>query len=384
MGNNQNAKKVNALLNKINTDIKCPICGKVLSSKLTYIEFNCHLSGCHPPQNDNNTDENDDNDTPSNIYSPGENSDKVEKLSTDQNSDPQIKTRNERQRRNSISYTENYTTLNDDFQLVIDYADTGNYGEMYKKKSKTTEFIERYSNLKRFILYKKKQMDFSEIIVAKNYNEFYFKLKAVNIYFNNVFILRKEKNKVSKDYFLSLNNILNHFIETNLKLNLFNIIDGNSIGFSLSNKKIDYEIVGLIISILFINNDIQLKYKLPIFLCKILVNQRLNLNDIRYINIKFYQKLYDLENNIDKLSINYVYEGNELIVGGEKIKVDKDSVNDYIEKLINCELVKYKENINIIKNTVFQCLPKKDIYMLSAEEIFLILNRIDNFNSIVE
>lgn len=374
MGNNQNASKINALLHKINTDIKCPICGTLLSSKLTYIELNCHLSECHPPKDNNKVNE---NNVLSKSTSIPENSDK---LSNQQNENLQIKKRNEKNRKNSISFSENYTTLNDDFQLVIDYADTGNYGEMYKKKSKTTEFIERYSNLKRFILYKKKQMDFNEIIIAKNYKEFYFKLKVVNIYFNNIFILRKEKNKPSKDQFLTLNDIVNHFIESNIKNNLFNIVDTNNIGFSLSNKKIDYEIIGLIISILFINNDIKLKYTLPNFLCKLLVNQRLNLEDMRYINIDFYQRLFNLEKNIDNLKMKYVYEGNELILGGNKINVNKINVTDYIEKIVNYELVKYKDNINIIKKTVFQCLPKKDIFMLSAEEIYLILNRINNIN----
>ena len=87
-----------------------------------------------------------------------------------------------------------------------------------------------------------------------------------------------------------------------------------------------------------------------------------------------------LEKNIDNLKMKYVYEGNELILGGNKINVNKINVTDYIEKIVNYELVKYKDNINIIKKTVFQCLPKKDIFMLSAEEIYLILNRINNIN----
>lgn len=416
MGNYHNEKKIKVLFNKIKTEIKCPICGKILPSKMTYIELNNHLSECQYLQNNktndhnndtndennnNDTDENEnDNDTDENnnetdennndtnennnndtISSPPENSYKVEKMSTDQNSDNQNKIINDQKRKNSVTYSDNYTTLNDDFQLVIDYADTQNYGEMYKTRSKTTDFIERYSNLKRFILYKKEQMDFNENIVVKNVKDFYFKLKVINIYFNNIFILRKEKNKSCRDLFFSLNDIVNQFIETNIKLNSFNIVDENNIGFSLSNKKIDYEIIGIIIAILFIYNDIKLNYTIPIFLCKILVNQRINLGDIRYINIDYYQKLFDLKQNIDDLKINYVYEGNELIVGGESTYVDKNNVSDYIEKIINYELLKYKENINLIKNTVFQCLPKKDIYMLSAEEIFLILNRKNNYNS---
>ena len=93
------------------------------------------------------------------------------------------------------------------------------------------------------------------------------------------------------------------------------------------------------------------RYKLPLILCKLLVNQRLELNDIQFVNNKIYNNLRDLskDKNINSKGLVYFYEGNELLIDGKNIKVNSENVCDYIEKLINYEIRKYKNEINVLK-----------------------------------
>ena len=71
----------------------------------------------------------------------------------------------------------------------------------------------------------------------------------------------------------------------------------------------------------------------------------------------------------------YFYEGNELLIDGKNIKVNQKNVYDYIEKIVNYEIRKYKEEINIIKQNLFNLVPKKYILFFNEEELFRIINR---------
>ena len=135
--------------------------------------------------------------------------------------------------------------------------------------------------------------------------------------------------------------------------------------------------VGTILSTLFVYPEIKLRYYLPLILCKILVNQRLELNDIRNINNKLYKELFDLskDKNIEKKGLVYFYEGNELLIDGKNIKVNNNNVYDYIEKIINYEMRKHKDEIKMIKNNLFNLIPKKYIFYFNEDELFQILNR---------
>ena len=108
-----------------------------------------------------------------------------------------------------------------------------------------------------------------------------------------------------------------------------------------------------------------------------MVNQRLELNDIQFVNNKIYNNLRDLskDKNINNKGLVYFYEGNELLIDGKNIKVNSKNVCDYIEKLINYEIRKYKNEINIIKTNLFQFIPKKYVFYFNGEELYRILNR---------
>ena len=78
---------------------------------------------------------------------------------------------------------------------------------------------------------------------------------------------------------------------------------------------------------------------------------------------------------MSKRGLVYYYEGNELLIDGKNIKVTNKNVCDYIEKLINYQLRKYKNEINIIKLNLFQFVPKKYVFYFNGEEIYRIINR---------
>ena len=108
-----------------------------------------------------------------------------------------------------------------------------------------------------------------------------------------------------------------------------------------------------------------------------ILNQKLSLDDIKYENEKLYNKLVELTNirNISELNLYYTYNNNELILGGSNIKIDSNNLNDYIEKVVNFEMSKYKKKINIIKAIIFQFIPKKLILSFNAEQLDKIINK---------
>ena len=65
-----------------------------------------------------------------------------------------------------------------------------------------------------------------------------------------------------------------------------------------------------------------------------------------------------------------------LFFKGKKQKngIDK-KLYDYIDKIINYEMRKHKNEINIIKTNLFQLIPKKLIFSFNGEELYRIINR---------
>ena len=380
---------------KIKTDIICPICNMLLKGTTTYNQLNDHLKECELQlkqaqserlmqnakvrqikSNKNITNkkfqEMLDGNYLNNVRIQSKKDDLI-------NSEPYRGTHKKSINSSDIS---NGNTIND-FQLVIDYNNTKNpdlYEEKLKNDGKKEQIMDKYLQLRRFLIGKKNLMNYDLNIECKNYKEIFYAIKNCNIYYNTKFILLRNLNtpEVSskKPKILNLNDVLNKYFELMAKNKIFNIIK-DTLFFSFENKKIDYEMIGIILSILFIYPEIQLRYKLPLILCKLLVNQRLELNDIQFVNNKIYNNLRDLskDKNINSKGLVYFYEGNELLIDGKNIKVNSENVCDYIEKLINYEIRKYKNEINIIKTNLFQFIPKKYVFYFNGEELYRILNR---------
>jgi hypothetical protein len=163
-----------------------------------------------------------------------------------------------------------------------------------------------------------------------------------------------------------------------VKFHIYEIIyEENILSFSFRNKNVDFEMIGIILTILFIYPEINIKYKFPMLLFKMILNEKLSLDDIKYENKKLYNKLFELINfrNVSELNLYYTYNGNELILGGSNIKIDSNNLYDYIEKVVNFEMNKYKKKINIIKTIIFQFIPKKIILSFNAEQLDKIINK---------
>ena len=380
----------------IRAQIQCPICNKILNGAITYGQLNNHLRQCNfltkknLIQNDNNIGDNKTHRSfgiknyedmlDKKYINDGKSKPKSISLSGLINSEPS------RKQKKSMNSTDksNVDTFND-FQLVIDYNNTKNhdlYEEKLKNEGKKTEIYDKYSQLRKYLLSKKNLMNFDMNIECGSNKELFNALKNCNIYYNTKFILLKndsnspKSGKNKKPKILNLNSAINKFIDKMLKNNIFFVID-NNLFFSFNTQEVDYEMIGVILSVLFIYPEIKLRYCVPLILCKILVNQRIELNDIKNINKELYNKLYDLtkDKNINNKNLVYFYDGNELLIDGKNIKVNNSNVYDYIDKIINYEMRKHKNEINIIKTNLFQLIPKKLIFSFNGEELYRIINR---------
>ena len=379
---------------KIKSDIICPLCNQILKGNTTYNQLNTHLKECECNlkgiQSDR-TAENVNVKRRPNLSEKNIQNKKFKEMLDENylnnvrmqskkedliNSEPHRTTHKKSINSSDIS---NGNTLND-FQLVIDYNNTKNpdlYEEKLKNDGKKEQIMDKYSQMRRFLMGKKNLMNYDLNIECKNYKEIFYAIKNCNIYYNTKFILLKNENSNSKKpKILHLNNVLNKYFENMIKNKNYNIIN-DTLFFSFDNKKVDYEMIGIALSILFIYPEIKLKYKFSLILCKLLVNQRLELNDIKFVNNELYNSLDNLskDKNISNRGLVYFYEGNELLIDGKNIKVDSKNVCDYIEKIINYEMRKYKNEINIIKTNLFQFIPKKYVFYFNGEEIYRIINR---------
>ena len=382
--------KIKAIINcQIKSEIICPICHKLLEGNMTYNLLNNHLKVFDSNLRD--------------IQSVRYENDKIRQKLSEKNLSRnylnnnmininnktaiiincKLQTVNKMKENIYSSEIPNVNAVND-FQLVIDYNNTKNqdlYEEKLKIDGKNQKIFDKFTQLKQFLLNKKNLMNYDLNIECKNYKEIFISLKKINIYYNLRFILFSGKNsnimKKKKPKILSLNAILNKYFEYMIKNKYFHLIN-NTLYFSLNSNTVDYEMLGIIISILIIYPEIKLDYNLPLILCKILVNQRLELNDIKYVNSNLYNNLYFLsrDDNIDNKGLAYFYEGNELLIDGKNIKVNSLNVFDYIEKIINYHIRNYKNRINIIKSSLFEFIPKKYIFYFNGEDIYHIINRL--------
>jgi len=378
-------KNLKASLNcNVKDQIQCPICNKILNGRITYNQLNIHLKICdnniHSKLNKNIKESSHKNLGAKNyevmLDQKYINEIKVDlKMNNLNYSEPRRK-----HKKSSINSSGDMGTIND-FQLVIDYNNTKNhdlYEEKLKNEGKKVELYDKYSELRKFLIDKKNLMNFDIDIECKNYKELFNALKNCNIYYNTKFILSKipKDGKIKERKILTLNLAVNKYIDIMIKNNIFYIKD-NTLFFRFNSNQVDYEMVGILLSILFIYPEIKLRYFIPLILFKLLVNQRLDLNDIKNINNELYNKLFNLskDKNINNKGLVYFYEGNELLIDGKNIKVNQKNVYDYIEKIVNYEIRKYKEEINIIKQNLFNLVPKKYILFFNEEELFRIINR---------
>ena len=348
-----------SIFTQINNDIQCPLCGKKFKQKISFIELNFHLYYCEKEKILKSK---------SNMHL---NNFMRKKHLTHYKCKSGLITTKEN---NDNEDSDKIKNTNNDLQLVIDYNNEDDIYEEHLKRQKLKDVKVLYNELNNFLSEKKQQMNYPLNIEINSFSQMFKALKDINIYYDIKFIYEKKNNK-KKIY--SLDYAINKYVKTMIKMNKFEVIyEENILSFSFSNETIDFEMIGLILAILLIYPNIKIKYKFPLIIFKMLINQRISLNDIKYNNKKLYNDLNKLLmcKDISNLNLYYIYDENELILGGANIKINSVNVYDYCEKIVNYEMNHYKKQINIMKNIIYQFIPKKYIFYFNAEQLEKIIN----------
>lgn len=388
-----NEKKI-TLNSKIKKDFNCPLCNKKFTGSMTYLQLNQHLYRC------------------GNIRSkPGTSLNlKLKKNFSFSNIDSKSisQTNRENRRYNNGSAIFKYQTIDFNRNIKLYTNSTKNNGSksnriynninFHENKIKTNNknidmkkeekedninifdsyspphtlegsFDERYNKLREYFELKKKQMNQNIIIKGQNIKKLLYKIKECNLYLNSTFII-DNKNK------FTLNDMAMKYFDLMIENSKIDVINGISIAISFNNK-IDFELFGYILAILLIYKEIKIKYKLPQLLCKLLINEKLSLNDIQYENKELYEYLIKIkkEDDFSELDIYFVCDGDNLIINGDQIKVDENNIEEYFDKMIEYEIQKYKKEINKMKDSVFQFVPKNYILNFTGEELYQIFNK---------
>ena len=323
MGKTPSKQKRVKLSSKLPHKVQCPLCDEDFTTNSTYNQLNQHLFRC------------------GNILHKS-------KLFTGQTT----------------------TGINDEFQLVIDYNSTTQKQEEEKIVHTTPiDFNTKYNELKSFIKVKTEQMSQHCEVIADSFEGVLEKMKNINIY-DDISITIGENEK------LTLSQCLDKYFDDMVEKNIFSVINGKTLAFDF-NKKIDWELLGILIVALLIHSETTIKYKINTLLCKMLQEQRVSLNDIQYIEITLYEQLNKLthEDDIDSQNIYYTANEDELVVGGKTMKVNENNLLDYIDKRVNYEVMKYKEKIVLIRKGIYGFIPEKDILIFTGDEFYQIINR---------
>ena len=381
-----NEKKI-TLSSKIKKDFNCPLCNKKFTGSMTYLQLNQHLFRC------------------GNIHSkPGISLNlKLSKNFSFSNNDSKYisDTNRENRRYNrsgifkdqnnkhfklymnsnniyhssksnriycDISFNEN-KIKNDNKNINIEKEDINNFNSYSPPQTLEGTFDERYNKLREYFELKKKQMNQNITINGQNIKKLLYKIKECNLYLKSTFIL-DNKNK------FTLNDMAMKYFELMIEKNKINVINGKSLAISFKNK-IDFELLGYILAILLIYKEIKIKYKLPQLLCKLLINEKLTLNDVQYENKELYEYLIKIkkEEDFSELDIYFICDGVDLILNGNTIKVDENNIEEYFDKMIEFEIQKYTKEINKMRDSVFQFIPKNYILNFTGEELYQIVNK---------
>ena len=370
------------LSSKIKRDFNCPLCNKKFIGSMTYLQLNQHLFRCGNIHSKQNTS----------LNMKLKNNFSFSNINSNYNSD----TNRENQKYNgSTSFKSQIIKDNIHFIMKIN-SDKNNrknnniiLEEQQVKKEKNNNikndifisfslpktfeesFDERYNKLKEYFEMKKNQMNQSNTIIGPNIKKLLYKIKDCNLYLNSFFIIENDnENK------FSLNDMVMKYFDLMVENNKINVINGKSLAISLKNK-MDFELLGYILAILFIYQEIKIKYKLPQLLCKLLINEKITLNDIQYENKELYDEMIKIkkEEDVSELDIYFVCDGDDLILNGSQIKVDENNIEDYFDKMIDYEIQKYKKKIIKMQDSVFQFIPKNYILNFTGEELYQILNK---------
>ena len=366
MGTSDSRNKKIGISSKIKEEFNCPLCNKKFTENMTFFQMNKHLSKCGKIHNTSNK---------KSIISKRVDLSFDTKINKIQNKNTIINIPIKRY--GSFILEEISKNKNINFKFIKEKSKENNKPTKEEKEGKNKiniieTFEERYNQMNEYFNMKKNQYKTQVIIKGENILQLLKKIKQNNIYEKVILIMQIDKNEKK----LSLNELIFQYFDFMIKSKNIEIINGKTIALSLI-KKLDYELLGYILAIILINPEIKINYKLPKLICKLLISEKLTLNDIQYENQSLYDNLIKLKNKNDfSLNLYFNYEGYDLIPNGWKIKVDEYNFEEYIEKMIEYEINKYVKKINIIKDSVFRYIPKSYLMNFIGEELYQIVNRL--------
>ena len=356
-----------SVTSKLKQKFSCPLCNKIFSENMTYIQLNQHLNTCgkiHIQPSRNATTR------------------RRFELSFDDNINKKLQNKNNyyprRRKHSSVILKEISKNKILNYSLFMSKSNENNNSENDNKEEKREKsikgtFDERYNQMVEYFNLKKNQYKKNQIIKGDNINQILIKLKYCNIY-DELFFISKENDNDNK---FNITDLIHQYFDLMIKIKKLEIINGKTIAISLGNK-IDFELFGYILAILLIYPECKINYKLPHLICKLILNEKVTLNDIQYENKALYEYLIKLknENDFSLLNIHFNYDGKDLIANGSKVKVDEYNIEEYIDRIIDYEILKYKKEINIISGTLFNYVPKNYILNFRGEELYQIFNRL--------
>ena len=364
--NKKNEKKL-LTSSKIAQEFNCPLCNKKFNGNITFSKLNQHLKKCGKTHKT----------SAKNFKSTM----KID-LSYDYNVNLKEMNKNNKIKAPIRKYSSVILKeISKNKKLDYYFMKENSYGSFSKNEEEDKNpdklikgsFEERFNQMYEYFNLKKNQNKTEITINGANIFQLLSKLKLCNIYEKKVFIV--QKNKVEEK--IDINELVNQYFDLMIKDKNIEIINGKTILLSFSNK-IDFELFGYILAILLIYPKIKIYYKLPKLICKLLINEKITLNDIQYENKFIYDSLIKLKNKNDfsNLNLYFYYEGNYLIPNGNKIKVDEYNIEEYINRMIEFEINKHIKKSNLIKDSVFRYVPKSYIMNFKGEELYQIFNRL--------
>ena len=347
---------------KIAQEFNCPLCNKKFTGKTTFIQLNKHLKKCDKTQK--------------NLKST-----KRIGLSFDDNTNQisnEIKGSIRKYRKHSSVILKEISKNMKIDNFFMKENSSGKFskneqeGKNYDKKI-IGSLEDRLNQMNEYFCLKKNQNKNEIIIKGENIFQLFNKLKQCNIYEKIAFFL--QTNEIEKK--IEINELIFQYFDLMIKEKNIEIINGKTILLSFDNN-IDFELFGYILAILLIYPNCRINYKLPKLICKLLINEKICLNDIQYENKSIYDFLTEIKNKNDfsNLNLYFYYERNYLIPNGNKIKVDEYNLEEYINKMVEFEINKHIKKIDIIKDSMFRYVPKNYIMNFKGEELYQIFNRL--------
>lgn len=323
------------LKTRVMNKIICPFCNKEFPFSTTYSSLNDHLYKCG-------------------------NSQKGESTKMD----------------SKVTETEN------DFQLVIDYNNF-NPGpkdpkaEMETPRTETAAFSEKQKLRLLFLNFDTKYSYFRSQLLKNTTGEIVDiysiqDLMRINL-FNQIYFINDDIN-------IPLTTLFNILIDEMVNRNSIFITKNKRMNITQTTTQEDAKLIGIIFAKGVISN-LQIKYKISQIFLKLIFELPVILDDIKEFEANLYNflcKLKEIKNIEKKTHLCYIVEKkdqknniikDELILGGEKIRVTNNNVDDYIDKRIHYELKKYNETIFYIKSVLFDNINKSLFSVFTLNEI---------------